>query len=433
MVNLRFDAFDKISEDELRDIQFSRLKSTITSAYSNLNYFKEKCERKALHFDDLKSIDDLNKFPFTTKEDFRSNYPFNMFAVPLNQIHRIHASSGTTGKSTIVGYTKNDLDTWSQLTCRSLEIGGAKKGDCIQISYGYGLFTGGFGTHDGAHKLGCTVIPVSGGQTERQVQLLLDLKPNIIAITPSYLLTIADEIERQNINVRQDLSLELAFVGAEPWTEAMRSEINSRLNLQAINYYGISEIIGPGVASEYLEDLDGPTIWEDHFFPEIIDPKTGEVLADGEFGELVVTSLTKEATPVIRYRTRDLTRLLPGTSKTMRRLERFKGRSDDMLIIRGVNIFPSQIEQEILKLPALSAQYQIHVNKHQNLDEIEIWVEPRVQVTSKESQELKFKLEENIKAWTGVRAKVLIVPPASIERSIGKAIRVIDKRKTKKG
>ena len=428
MVNLRFDAFDKISEDELRNIQFSRLKSTITSAYSNLNYFKEKCERKGLHFDDLKSIDDLNKFPFTTKEDFRSNYPSDMFAVPLNQIHRIHASSGTTGKSTIVGYTKNDLDTWSQLTCRSLEIGGAKKGDCIQISYGYGLFTGGFGTHDGAHKLGCTVIPVSGGQTERQVQLLLDLKPNIIAITPSYLLTIADEIERQNINVKQDLSLELAFVGAEPWTEAMRSEINSRLNLQAINYYGISEIIGPGVASEYLEDLDGPTIWEDHFFPEIIDPKTGEVLPDGEFGELVITSLTKEATPVIRYRTKDLTRLLPGNSKTMRRLERFKGRSDDMLVIRGVNIFPSQVEEEILKIRALSAQYQIHVYKQRNLDELEVWVEPRIEATSKEMQNSKATLEKNIKAWTGVRAKVVIRPQASIERSVGKAIRVIDRR-----
>ena len=428
MASSRFDAFDQISKDELRDIQFTGLKSTITNAYSNLNYFKEKCQKIGLHFDDLKSIHDLSKFPFTTKEDFRSNYPFDMFAVPLNEIHRIHASSGTTGKSTIVGYTKNDLDTWSQLTCRSLKVGGAKKGDCIQISYGYGLFTGGFGTHDGAHKLGCTVIPVSGGQTERQVQLLVDLKPNIIAITPSYLLTIADEIERQNIDVKRDLSLKLAFVGAEPWTEAMRSEINFRLNLQAINYYGISEIIGPGVASEYLEDLDGPTIWEDHFYPEIIDPETGEVLPDGEFGELVITSLTKEATPVIRYRTKDLTRLLPGTAKTMRRIERFKGRSDDMLIIRGVNIFPSQVEEEILKIPALSAQYQIHVYKRYNLDELEVWVEPRVEAISTEVQNSKVALEENIKAWTGVRAKVVIRPPASIERSIGKAIRVIDQR-----
>ena len=428
MDSLKFDAFDKIGVDELRNSQFTGLKSTITNAYSSLNYFKEKCKKLGLHFDDLKSIDDLSKFPFTTKEDFRSNYPFDMFTVPLNQIHRIHASSGTTGKSTIVGYTKNDLDTWSQLTCRSLKVGGAKKGDCIQISYGYGLFTGGFGTHDGAHKLGCTVIPVSGGQTERQVQLLVDLKPSIIAITPSYLLTIADEIERQNINVKQDLSLKLAFVGAEPWTEAMRSEINSRLNLQAINYYGISEIIGPGVASEYLEDLDGPTIWEDHFYPEIIDPKTGEVLPDGEFGELVITSLTKEATPVIRYRTKDLTRLLPGNSKTMRRLERFKGRSDDMLIIRGVNIFPSQVEEEILKIRALSAQYQIYVYKQHNLDELEVWVEPRIEATSQEVQNSKVTLEENIKAWTGVRAKVVIRPPASIERSIGKAVRVIDQR-----
>ena len=428
MASSRFDAFGQISKDELRNIQFTGLKSTITNAYSNLNYFKEKCQKIGLHFDDLKSIHDLSKFPFTTKEDFRSNYPFDMFAVPLNEIHRIHASSGTTGKSTIVGYTKNDLDTWSQLTCRSLKIGGAKKGDCIQISYGYGLFTGGFGTHDGAHKLGCTVIPVSGGQTERQVQLLVDLKPNIIAITPSYLLTIADEIERQNIDVKRDISLKLAFVGAEPWTEAMRSEINFRLNLQAINYYGISEIIGPGVASEYLEDLDGPTIWEDHFYPEIIDPETGEVLPDGEFGELVITSLTKEATPVIRYRTKDLTRLLPGTAKTMRRIERFKGRSDDMLIIRGVNIFPSQVEEEILKIPALSAQYQIHVYKRRNLDELEVWVEPRVEAISTEVQNSKVALEENIKAWTGVRAKVVIRPPASIERSIGKAIRVIDQR-----
>ena len=428
MESSRSVAFDKISQDELRNIQFNGLKSTITSAYSNLKYFKEKCRALNLHFDDLKSIDDLSKFPFTTKEDFRSNYPFDMFTVPLNQIHRIHASSGTTGKSTIVGYTKNDLETWSQLTCRSLKVGGAKKGDCIQISYGYGLFTGGFGTHDGAHKLGCTVIPVSGGQTERQVQLLIDLKPSIIAITPSYLLTIADEIERQNIDVKRDLSLKLAFVGAEPWTEAVRSEINRRLNLQAINYYGISEIIGPGVASEYLEDLDGPTIWEDHFYPEIIDPETGTVLPDGEFGELVITSLTKEATPVIRYRTKDLTRLLPGTAKTMRRIERFKGRSDDMLIIRGVNIFPSQVEEEILKIPALSAQYQIHVHKRHNLDELEVWVEPRVEAISTEVQNSKVALEENIKAWTGVRAKVVIRPPASIERSIGKAIRVIDQR-----
>ena len=428
MESSRSVAFDKISQDELRNIQFNGLKSTITSAYSNLKYFKEKCRALNLHFDDLKSIDDLSKFPFTTKEDFRSNYPFDMFTVPLNQIHRIHASSGTTGKSTIVGYTKNDLETWSELTCRSLKVGGAKKGDCIQISYGYGLFTGGFGTHDGAHKLGCTVIPVSGGQTERQVQLLIDLKPSIIAITPSYLLTIADEIERQNIDVKRDLSLKLAFVGAEPWTEAMRSEINFRLNLQAINYYGISEIIGPGVASEYLEDLDGPTIWEDHFYPEIIDPKTGEVLPDGEFGELVITSLTKEATPVIRYRTKDLTRLLPGNSKTMRRLERFKGRSDDMLIIRGVNIFPSQVEEEILKIRALSAQYQIYVYKQHNLDELEVWVEPRIEATSQEVQNSKVTLEENIKAWTGVRAKVVIRPPASIERSIGKAVRVIDQR-----
>ena len=429
MVNLRFDSFNNISKDELRNIQFSRLKLTIKNAYSNLNYFKEKCKKIDIHYDDLKSIDDLTKFPFTTKEDFRSNYPFDMFAVPLNQIHRIHASSGTTGKSTIVGYTKNDLDTWSELTCRSLQVGGAKQGDCIQISYGYGLFTGGFGTHDGAHRLGCTVIPISGGQTERQVQLLVDLKPNIIAVTPSYLLTIADEIEKQNINVKHDLSLKLAFVGAEPWTEAMRTEINLRLNLQAINYYGISEIIGPGVASEYLEDLDGPTIWEDHFYPEIIDPETGEVLPDGELGELVVTSLTKEATPVIRYRTRDLTRLLPGSSKTMRRLERFKGRSDDMLIIRGVNIFPSQIEEEILKIPALSAQYQLHVSKKHNRDDLEILVEPRIEATSDEVRSSKLTLEKSIKAWTGVRAKVSVVPPASIERSIGKAIRVIDTRK----
>ena len=428
MVINSWESFNKISRDELNQLQLLRLRETVNKTYDNTKYFMKKCKKAGVHPADLKSISDLKFFPLTTKEDFRTNYPFDMFAVPLKKLHRIHASSGTTGKSTIVGYTKRDLATWSQLTSRSLQVGGAKKGDRIQISYGYGLFTGGFGTHDGAHRLGCTVIPISSGQTEKQVQILLDLKPNLIAATPSYLLTLADEIDRQNIDISKDIALRSAFVGAEPWTEPMRVEINSRLNLQAINYYGISEIIGPGVASEYLEDLDGPTIWEDHFFPEIINPDTGEVLPDGCFGELVITSLTKEALPLVRYRTKDLTKLLPGTFKTMRRLERFKGRSDDMLIIRGVNVFPSQIEEEILKIPELSAQYQIHVSKKGNLDALEVLVETRMKQSSHKLIAVKETLEANIKNWAGVRVNVSIVAPQSIERSVGKALRVLDLR-----
>ena len=422
---------EKISEDELRNLQLERLKKSLSYTYENTEYYKEKCKQFQVHPTDLMSLEDIDKFPFTTKENFRTNYPFGMFAAPMNKIHRIHASSGTTGKPAVVGYTKKDLETWSELTCRSLRAGGAKKGDMIQISYGYGLFTGGFGTHDGAHRLGCTVIPISGGQTERQVQMLVDLKPKIIAVTPSYLLNIADEAERQNINIIKDISLELAFVGAEPWTEAMRREINARLNLKAVNYYGISEIIGPGVASEYLETLDGPTIWEDHFYPEVIDPKTGKVLPSGSWGELVITSLTKEATPVVRYRTRDLTKLNKGTFTKMRRLERFKGRSDDMLIIRGVNLFPSQIEEQILNIPELSGHYQIHLTKINRLDEMKVIAETRATTSLGIEEILKSRLEHNIKSWTGVRVKVSIVPPFTIERVIGKAIRIVDKRNSK--
>ncbi len=419
---------EKAGVDELRALQLMRMKKSLRHTYDNVEIFRQKCQKRQVHPDDLRQLENIKLFPFSTKQDFRAGYPFGMFAVPMEKVVRIHASSGTTGKPAVVGYTANDMDMWSNVVARSLRAAGARPGDRIHNAYNYGLFTGGLGSHDGAQRLGCTVIPVSGGQTERQAQLLVDLAPTIIMVTPSYLLNIADEVERQGIRVDQ-LSLRIAMVGAEPWTEAMRNEINRRLNLTAINYYGISEVVGPGVASECIETLDGPTFWEDHFYPEIIDPETGEVLPDGSHGELVVTSLTKEALPIVRYRTRDLTRLLPGTARPMRRLDRLTGRSDDMLIIRGVNMFPSQVEEQIFSLPALAGHYQIEVSRRGTLDELTIQVELRPEAGGVDVHHLGGELTHKIKAYVGVSANVDVRPSGSIPRSVGKAVRVIDHRK----
>jgi phenylacetate-CoA ligase len=415
---------EKTSIDELRMLQLVQMKKSIRHTYDNVQSFRQKCQAQNVHPDDLNQLEDLRRFPFTTKQDFRSGYPFGMFAVPMDRVARIHASSGTTGKPAVVGYTTNDMKVWSSVVARSLRAAGARPGDRVHNAYNYGLFTGGLGSHDGAQELGCTVIPVSGGQTERQAQLLVDLAPTIIMVTPSYLLNIADEVERLD-----QLSLRIAMVGAEPWTEAMRDEINRRLNLTAINYYGISEVIGPGVASECIETLDGSTLWEDHFYPEIIDPESGKVLPDGSHGELVITSLTKEALPIVRYRTRDLTRLLPGTARKMRRLDRLTGRSDDMLIIRGVNVFPSQVEEQILSMPALAGHYQIEVSRQANLDEMTIQVELRNADDDADHRQLASELTHKVKAIIGVSARVEVKPSGSIARSVGKAVRVVDRRK----
>jgi phenylacetate-CoA ligase len=428
--NSRFELepIERASVDELRALQWQRLQDVVRRTFENCLPYRRKCEEKGVHPDELRSIEDLHKFPFTLKQDFRENYPFGMFSVPVERLARLHASSGTTGKPAVVGYTAADLQVWSGLVARSLRAAGARPGDRVHNAYNYGLFTGGIGSHDGAHALGCTVIPVSGGHTERQVQILVDLKPTIIMVTPSYLLNIADEFDRQGLS-HSDISLRIAMVGAEPWTEAMRAEINGRLNLQAIDYYGISEIIGPGVASECIETLDGPTLWEDHFYPEIVDPETGAVLPDGEWGELVLTTLTKEALPVIRYRTRDITRLLPGSARPMRRLDRFTGRSDDMMIIRGVNVFPSQIEEQILAVPQLGGHFQIEIFREGALDQLKVNVELRADGGAAAAAEANRELARRIKNIVGVSAAVNVVPIGSIQRSQGKAVRVIDHRK----
>ena len=364
------------SRDELQALQLQRLKWSLQHAYDNVAHYRNAFDQAGVHPDDLKSLSDLSKFPFTTKQDLRDHYPFGMFAVPREQVVRVHASSGTTGKPTVVGYTQNDIDTWATVVARSIRAAGGRRGDIVQISYGYGLFTGGLGAHYGAEKLGCTVIPMSGGQTEKQVQLIRDFKPSIIMVTPSYMLNVIEEFQRQGLDAAAS-SLKVGIFGAEPWTDAMRREIQQRAGIDAVDIYGLSEVMGPGVASECIESKDGPVIWEDHFYPEIIDPDTGEVLPDGSEGELVFTSLTKEALPMIRYRTRDLTRLLPPTSRAMRRIGKITGRSDDMLIIRGVNVFPTQIEELILKLPQLAPQYQLQIERHGHMDSMCVFAELR--------------------------------------------------------
>jgi len=422
----RSEPIERAGLDELRALQLVRLKQALARA-GLVRQYREKFAQAGIAAGDLKHLDDLRGFPFITKEDLRQNYPFGMFAVPMQDVVRIHASSGTTGKPTVVGYTRGDIELWSALIARSIRAAGGRPGDKMHIAYGYGLFTGGLGFHYGAEHLGCTVIPVSGGFTERQVQLIVDFKPDLIAVTPSYLLAIADEFDRQGVDARRS-SLRIALCGAEPWTEAMRSEIERRMNISALNVYGLSEVIGPGVAQEYGDTKDGLTIWEDHFYPEIIDPETGAVLPDGAEGQLVLTSLSKEAMPVIRYRTRDLTRLLPGNGRAMRRMDRIKGRSDDMLIIRGVNVFPSQIEAVLAQEEAFVPHYVLEVTRPGRLDELEIIVETRTVVAPEAAARLADRAIHLIKSQVGVTARVRAVVPGSIERSQGKAKRVIDKR-----
>ena len=420
------EAIETASVDELRALQLSRLKHTLSHAYNHSPVYKQKFDQHGIHPDDLQSLEDLSRFPFTTKADLRDNYPFGMFCTPMEDVVRVHASSGTTGKPTVVGYTQNDIDTWAQVAARSIYAAGGRPTDKVHIAYGYGLFTGGLGAHYGAERLGCTVIPVSGGQTEKQVQLITDFQPDIIMVTPSYMLNLADAIERQGLKT-SDLSLRIGIFGAEPWTNAMREEIEARMGIDAVDIFGLSEVIGPGVAQECIESKDGPTIWEDHFYPEIIDPDTGEVLPDGEEGELVFTSLTKEAMPMIRYRTRDLTRLLPGTARTMRRMAKITGRSDDMLIIRGVNVFPTQIEEQILDCGTFSPHYQIEVSKKGNMDAVLINVESAIN-NSDDLQQARKKLAHKIKTFVGISSEINVCPCGDLPRSEGKAVRVFDKR-----
>ena len=416
------------SQDELQSLQLQRLKSTLQHAYANVPHYRQRFDEKGVHPDDLTSLSDLAKFPFTGKDDLRANYPFGMFAVPREQVVRIHASSGTTGKPTVVGYTQKDIDTWAGLVARSIRAAGGRAGDIVHVAYGYGLFTGGLGAHYGAEKLGCTVIPMSGGQTEKQVQLITDFRPDIIMVTPSYMLNIIEEFERQGLDPAAS-SLRIGIFGAEPWGEGMRAEIEQRAGLDAVDIYGLSEVMGPGVANECIETKDGPVIWEDHFYPEIIHPITGEVMPDGEAGELVFTSLTKEAMPVIRYRTRDLTRLLPPTARSMRRMDKIAGRSDDMMIIRGVNVFPSQIEELLFQQAALAPHYQIVLTRDLHLDQLEVLVETREDVRHGDGVRGGAQLEQMIKSYIGISCTVTVLPPNGVERTqVGKARRVIDKR-----
>jgi phenylacetate-CoA ligase len=417
MKKFPLEAVEKLSSKKLKSLQLERLRWSLKHAYDRVPHFRKKFDAAGVKPRDCRSLADLAKFPFTTKADLRDTYPFGLFAVPMDKVVRIHASSGTTGKPTVVGYTAKDLDTWSQVMARSIRAAGARPGDKVHVSYGYGLFTGGLGAHYGAERLGLTVVPLGGGMTERQVQLIADFKPEIIMVTPSYMLAIADEMQRQGLDPKKS-SLRIGIFGAEPWTNELRHSIEERTSLQALDLYGLSEVIGPGVAAECIETKDGLTFWEDHFYPEIVDPKSGEPLPEGEKGELVITSLTKEALPIIRYRTRDLTRLLPGTARVMRRMEKITGRSDDMLIIRGVNVFPSQIEELILKQPGLSPHYVLELSKQGPLDHLTVLVEG----------DGIDGLQHAIKSYIGISADVRSVPLNTIERSIGKAKRVIDKR-----
>jgi phenylacetate-CoA ligase len=429
MNHFPLEPIEKASIDELRGLQLKRLQATLRHAYLNSPVYRAKFDEAGVHPDDCRTLADLAKFPFTTKKDLRDSYPFGMFAVPREQCARIHASSGTTGKPTVVGYTLKDIDTWATVVARSIRASGARPGDLVHVSYGYGLFTGGLGAHYGAEKLGLTVVPFGGGQTERQVQLMQDFRPDIIMVTPSYMLAIADEFERLGLDPRES-SMRIGIFGAEPWTNDMRVAIEARMGIDAVDIYGLSEVMGPGVANECVETKDGPTIWEDHFYPEIIDPDTGEPVADGEMGELVFTSLTKEALPIIRYRTRDLTRLLPGTARTMRRMEKITGRSDDMMIVRGVNVFPTQIEELILKRPELSAHYQCVLTREGPMDNLSVVVEtrPGLSPDSIEARAAAKQLQHEIKVFVGSSVRIELKPEGGVERSMGKAKRVVDLR-----
>ncbi|HTJ16223.1 MAG TPA: phenylacetate--CoA ligase PaaK [Steroidobacteraceae bacterium] len=424
---MNLEPIEKASVDELRALQLQRLRWSVQHAYDNVAHYRESFHAAGVHPQDLRSLEDLAKFPFTVKDDLRANYPFGMFAVPREQVVRVHASSGTTGKPTVVGYTQQDIDTWAQLMARSIRASGGKPGDIVHIAYGYGLFTGGLGAHYGAERLGCTVVPMSGGQTQKQVQLICDFKPDIIMVTPSYLLAIAEEFVRQGLDPAAS-SMRVAILGAEPWTEAMRAQIEDVMRLDAVDIYGLSEVMGPGVANECIETKDGPVVWEDHFYPEIIDPQTGAVQPDGAPGELVFTSLTKQALPIIRYRTRDLTQLLPPTARSMRRMAKIVGRSDDMLIVRGVNVFPTQIEELILQTPSLAPHYVLELTREGPLDALAVHVEAADAAAFAAGAKAATLLIEQVKAMIGISVRVEVREPGSLERSIGKAKRVIDKR-----
>ena len=426
------DPIETASRDEITALQLQRLQWSVRHTYDNVAPYRKRCEEAGVHPDDLKSLADLARFPFMTKTDLRDNYPFGLFAVPRDKVARLHASSGTTGKSVVVGYTKNDLDNWADVVARSLRAAGVRAGDMVHNAYGYGMFTGGLGAHYGIERAGCTVVPMSGGQTEKQVQQIMDFRPDAIMVTPSYSLVIAEEFERLKI-APEDISLKIGIFGAEPWGEGMRAEIERKLGIDAIDIYGLTEVMGPGVASECIETKDGPVIWEDHFYPEIIDPDTGEVLPDGEEGELVFTSLTKEAFPVIRYRTRDLTRLLPPTARSFRRIGKITGRSDDMLIVRGVNVFPTQIEEQIMRDRRLSGNYQIVLTRDGHLDNVEIRVEVQRDLSGKfsrtETENIARELQHHIKTIIGISTKVNVMEFEAIPRTLtGKARRVIDQR-----
>ncbi len=420
------DPIEIASRDEISALQLERMRWSLSHAYDNVPFYRQSFEAAGVHPDDLKHIEDLSRFPFTVKQDLRDNYPFGMFAVPREQVVRVHASSGTTGKPTVVGYTQNDIDTWSDLVARSLRASGTRPGDVVHVGYGYGLFTGGLGAHYGAERLGCTVVPVSGGMTDRQVSLIEDFGATTIMVTPSYALSILDAYREAGLDPRQS-PLHVGIFGAEPWTNAMRNEIEQSFDMHAVDIYGLSEVMGPGVANECVETKDGPVIWEDHFYPEIVDPQTGEVLPDGEEGELVFTSLTKEAFPVIRYRTRDLTRLQPGTARSMRRMAKITGRTDDMLIVRGVNVFPSQIEEQLMHVPDLAPHFQIELTRDDRLDQMCVAVEPAAQNPEASLQAAK-TLKENIKSRIGVSVEVSVKEVGGVPRSQGKAVRVVDKR-----
>ena len=422
------DPIEIASRDEIEALQLQRLKWTLAHAYENVPLYRRKFDEAGVHPDDLKAIGDIAGFPFTTKEDLRQSYPFEMMAVPLDKVARIHASSGTTGKPTVVGYTQTDVDNWAHLVARSIRASGGRPGDRVHVAYGYGLFTGGLGAHYGAEAMGCTVIPVSGGMTQRQVQLIVDFKPDIIMVTPSYMLAIADEFERQGVDPRST-SLKSGIFGAEPWTDALRTEIEQRFDMHGVDIYGLSEVMGPGVANEAVEEKDGLYVWEDHFLPEIIDPETGAPRPDGETGELVFTSLTKEALPIIRYRTRDLTRLRAGGARTMRRMDKVTGRSDDLIILRGVNVFPSQIEEHIVRIEGISPHYQIELWKDGPLDAMTIRVEAAPGHESEERRDaLAARLGDDIKQNVGISAVIDVTPIGTVDRSAGKAVRIIDRR-----
>jgi phenylacetate-CoA ligase len=421
------DPVERVSVDELRALQLDRLRWSLRHAYDNVAHYRAAFDAAGVHPDDCRELADLARFPFTTKADLRDNYPFGMFAVPREQVSRVHASSGTTGRPTVVGYTAEDIATWSAVMARSIRAAGGRPGDRVHVAYGYGLFTGGLGAHYGAEALGCTVIPVSGGMTERQVLLITDFEPDVIMVTPSYMLAVVDEMERQGVDPRRT-SLKVGIFGAEPWTDDMRRELEGRLDMHAVDIYGLSEVMGPGVAQECVETKDGLHIWEDHFYPEVVDPLTDEVLPDGEKGELVFTSLSKHATPVVRYRTRDLTRLLPGTARPMRRMQKVTGRSDDMIILRGVNLFPTQVEELILRTPELSPHFQCVLRRDGRLDSMTVRVERRPLASAADGERAGAALAGLVKASIGVTVDVEVVEPDGIERSVGKMRRIVDER-----